>query len=120
MLADLLRQNAEVCARDAGIQQALSGFMEHVRTEVQAEFEELIAPTAELIARAQRAGTMRPDVSVTDIRMLMCGVSATMTHAGPGFDWHRHLELVISMLRALPHAFASCRKPRRTMDARAR
>jgi len=100
VLADLLRQNAEVCARDAGIQHALSGFVEQVWSEAQGEFEELIAPTAELIARAQRAGTMRRDVSVTDIPMLMCGVSATMTHTGPGFDWRRHLELVISMLRA--------------------
>jgi len=100
VLADLLRQNAEVCARDAAIQHALSGFMERVWTEVHAEFEELLAPTAELIARAQRAGTMRPDVTVTDIPMLMCGVSATMTHTGPDFDWHRHLELVISMLHA--------------------
>jgi hypothetical protein len=32
--------------------------------------------------------------------MLMCGVSATMAHSGPGFDWHRHLELTIDMLRA--------------------
>jgi hypothetical protein len=32
--------------------------------------------------------------------MLMCGVSATMAQTGPGFDWHRHLELVIDMLRA--------------------
>ncbi len=100
VLADLLRRNAEVCARDAAIQHALSGFMGHVWTETQTEFEELIEPTAELIARAQCTGTMRPDVTVSDIPMLMCGVSATMTHAGPGFDWHRHLELVIDMLRA--------------------
>ena len=100
VLADLLRQNAEVCARDAGVQHALSGFMEHVWTEVQTELDELIEPTAELIDRAQRAQTMRADVSVTDIPMLMCGVSATMTHTGPGFDWQRHLDLVIGMLRA--------------------
>ena len=100
VLADLLRRNAEVCARDAAIQHALSGFMEHVWTETYAEFEELIEPTAELVARAQRAGSMRPDVTVNDIPMLMCGVSTTMTHSAPGFDWHRHLELVIEMLRA--------------------
>jgi hypothetical protein len=43
---------------------------------------------------------MRPDINVNDIPMLMCGVSATMAQTGPGFDWHRHLELVIDMLRA--------------------
>jgi hypothetical protein len=35
-----------------------------------------------------------------DIAMLMCGVSATMAHSGPAFDWRRHLELVIEMLSA--------------------
>ena len=99
VLADLLRTNAEVCARDAGIQEALSGFGESVWVHAQAELQELYVPTAELIARAQRAGTMRPDVTVDDIPMLMCGVSATMPHAGAGFDWHRHLELVIDVLR---------------------
>jgi hypothetical protein len=93
-----------VCARDAGVQHALSGFGKPLWLQAQAELEELFVPTAELMARAQRAGTMRPDVSVTDIPMLMCGVSATMTNTGPGFDWRRHLELIISMLRAEPVA----------------
>jgi hypothetical protein len=35
--------------------------------------------------------------------MLMCGVSSTMTHNAPGFDWRRHLELVIEMLRGTGH-----------------
>ena len=100
VFADLLRRNAEVCARDAAIQHALIGFGEPIWTQVQAELQELNVPTAELMERAERAGTMRADVSVSDIPMLMSGVAATMTHAGPGFDWHRHLELVISMLRA--------------------
>jgi hypothetical protein len=52
------------------------------------------------MTRAQRAGTMRKDVSALDIPMLMCGVCATMTHAKPSFDWRRHLELVIDALRA--------------------
>jgi AcrR family transcriptional regulator len=100
VFADVLRRNAEVCARDAAIQHALSGYTEHVWRETRVEFQDLIEPASELMERAQRAGTMRADVHVSDIPMLMCGVSSTMSHAGPGFDWHRHLELVISMLRA--------------------
>ncbi len=100
VFADLLRRNAEACASDAGVQHALTGLGEPIWAQAQTELQELNAPTAELIERAQQAGTMRPDVSVSDIPMLMCGVSATMAHNGPGFDWHRHLELVISMLRA--------------------
>jgi hypothetical protein len=61
--------------------------------------EELIALTGELMARAQDVGTMRSDVRPT-IAMLMCGVSATMTHKSLGFDWKRRLELAIDMLRA--------------------
>ena len=100
VFADLLRRNAEVCARDAAIQHVLSGFGEHMSVHAQSELEELKRPSAELIARAQRAGSMRQDVTVDDIPMLMCGVSVTMAHSGPDFDWHRHLELVIDMLRA--------------------
>ena len=100
VFAGLLRRNAEVCARDAAIQHALTGFGDYISLHAEAELSELYGPTAELIERAQRAGSMRPDVTVGDIPMLMCGVSATMAQRGPGFDWHRHLELVIDMLRA--------------------
>ena len=62
VLADLLRRNAETCARDAGIQHALAGAGEHIWVQAQAEQRELDALTDELIARAQQAGTMRPDV----------------------------------------------------------
>jgi AcrR family transcriptional regulator len=98
VLADTLRRNAEVCARDAGVQQALTSFGEQAWVYAQEELEDLYEPTAELIARAQRAGTMRPDVTVDDIPMLMCGVSATMPYSAR-FDWHRHLELVLDALR---------------------
>lgn len=99
ILADVLRANAEVCERDAVMQHALSGIGESFWEESQPEQEELMNLTADLVTRAQRNGTMRPDVTAADIPMLMCGVSATMAHSLPHFDWHRHLELVISMLR---------------------
>jgi AcrR family transcriptional regulator len=98
VFADMLRDNAGVCARDATIQHALTGLGENT-WPAQAEQQELMTHTGELIARAQRAGTIRADVTATDIGMLMCGISATMAHHGPGFDWRRHLELAIDMLR---------------------
>ena len=52
-----------------------------------------------LIDRARRAGTIRADATATDIGMLMCGVSATMAYPASGFDWRRHLDLLIDMLR---------------------
>lgn len=100
IFADMLRRNAGLCAKDAALQHALTGVGEHIWVQVRAEQEELTALSGELIGRAQRAGAMRPDIRPSDIPMLMCGVSSTMAHGAPGFDWHRHLDLVIDMLRA--------------------
>src|SRR6185312_10744179 len=51
-----------------------------------------------LIERARRAGTIRPGIEATDIAMLICGVVSAMGPR-PGFDWRRHLDLVIDTLR---------------------
>ena len=67
-------------------------------TEAPAEQDELIAVIAELIERARRAGTIRPDIEATDIAMLICGV-VTVMGPRPGFHWRRHTDLVIDTLR---------------------
>src|SRR5947209_10018476 len=95
VFADMLRRNADELARDAGMQQVLTGAGEHIWAQAQTEVDELNALTAELIAHAQHAGTIRPDVRATDVGMMMCGLCATMIQSRPGFDWHRHLELGI-------------------------
>jgi AcrR family transcriptional regulator len=100
VFADLLRDNADLCAKDAALQHALTGVGEHIWVQAQGEQDELSELSGELIKRAKRAGTMRPDISPSDISMLMCGVSSTMAHDARGFDWHRHLDLAIDMLRA--------------------
>jgi AcrR family transcriptional regulator len=99
VIEDLLRRNAETAASDAAVQHALAGAGEHIWMQAQAEQQELVALTEDLIARARRAGTIRQDVDANDIAMLMCGLCSTMG-AKPGFDWRRHLELVIDVLRA--------------------
>jgi AcrR family transcriptional regulator len=99
VVEDLLRRNAETAASDAAVQHALAGAGEHIWKQAQAEQQELLAVTGELLARARRAGTIRQDVEANDIAMLMCGVCSTMG-GKPGFDWRRHLDLVIDMLRA--------------------
>lgn len=98
--AGLLRANAELMAGDAATRHALMEAGEAVWCEAAAEREELTRRGAVLIARAQRAGTMRPDFSVDDVPMLMCAVSSTMRGPAGGFDWRRHLELVLDALRA--------------------
>ncbi len=97
---DLLRRNAEAAAADATVQHALTGLGEHLWAQAVTEQDELRTLTAELVSRAQRAGTMRADVTPVDVSMLMCGVCSTMALRGPGFDWRRHLELIVDVLRA--------------------
>ena len=99
LIEGLMRRNAATAASDAGIQYALASAGEPAWTHARAEQDVLIALTAELIERARRAGTIRPDVKATDIGMLMCGVCSTMD-ARPDFDWQRHLDLVVDALRA--------------------
>ena len=99
VLTELMRSNAEALARDAGTQQVLAGAGEHIWTQAAAAQTELLELTSQLIDRARRAGTIRADATATDIGMLMCGLSATMAHPAPGFDWRRHLDLVVDMLR---------------------
>jgi AcrR family transcriptional regulator len=98
-LTGMMRRNAETTAHDVATQQVLAGAGEQIWRQARAEQEELIALTDELIARARRAGTIRPDVRATDIGMLMCGVCSSMAFSVPGFDWRRHLDLAIDTLR---------------------
>ena len=64
---------------------------------------ELADITAKLIARAQAAGTMRPDAVVDDVPMLMCGIgSATIRKLAYSASWRRHLAIVLDGLRARP------------------
>jgi len=96
LIEGLLRRIAETAAADVGVQYALAGT--DGQAEAQAEQDELIAVIAELIGRARRAGTIRPDIEAIDIGMLMCGVCSAMGPR-PGFDWRRHIDLVIDTLR---------------------
>ena len=98
LIEGLLRGIAETAAGDAGVQYALASSAGQAQTEAPAEQDELIAVIAELIERARRAGTIRPGIEATDIAMLICGVVSVMGPR-PGFDWRRHLDLVIDTLR---------------------
>ena len=100
VFADHLRRNAAHVAGDAGTRHALMSESEAVWAHAAPARERLLSTNAKLIARAQAAGTMREDFSADDIPQLMCGLSAAMGMSGPGFDWRRHLELLIDAIRA--------------------
>ena len=102
--ADVLRRNAELMADDAAVQQALMGAGPEVWAGTEAERRQLGEISQELVQRAQAVGTMRADIDVQDIPMLMCGVCATMGNPERGYDWRRHLELAIDGLRSRPGA----------------
>jgi AcrR family transcriptional regulator len=99
ILTDLLRENATKLGRDAAMQQALAGAGDQIWIHAAAEQQELVELTAELVARTHATGSIRADATAIDIGMLMCGLCATMAHPTRGFDWHRHLELIIDALR---------------------
>jgi AcrR family transcriptional regulator len=94
----LLRTNAQFCAGEVGVQQALvrgPDAWEYAAPEI----ARLRETATKLIVRAQRARVMRPDFSVDDIPMLMAGLTTTM--AVPGYDWRRHLEIILAGIRAV-------------------
>ncbi len=99
VLEGLLRRNAETTASDAAVQHALAAAGENIWVQAEAERQELVAATEELLERARQAGTIRKDVHANDVAMLMSGLCSSMGDK-PGFDWRRHLDLVIDMLRA--------------------
>ena len=78
--------------RDVGIQEALARTPEAWRI-ADAEFQRLDALANQLVARAQAAGVLRADFAVAEIPMLMSGLYSTM--AVSGYDWHRHLEIIL-------------------------
>jgi AcrR family transcriptional regulator len=92
----MLRANAEICARDIGLQQAL--LREPAAWSAAAlELMRLRDLADRIIRRAQKAGVMRREFGVDDIPMLMGGLSATM--AVSDYDWHRHFEIILAGLR---------------------
>jgi AcrR family transcriptional regulator len=66
--------------------------------------EEIGAATEELLARAQKAGKVRRDVTGTDISMLFFAVAQAALKLEPAERdaWHRYLDIVLEGLRPNP------------------
>jgi AcrR family transcriptional regulator len=99
--AGSFRRNAELMARDAGVQYVL------MSTDVVLEYiapqkHELEVAMGKLVGRAKRAGVLRKDFKVGDMGMLMCGLCSTMGGGPIPFDWRRHLEIILDGLRPRP------------------
>jgi AcrR family transcriptional regulator len=99
-LTDALRANADSIAEDAATRFAFMRGGERAFAHAADEAEEFLRLSRILVERAQRTGALRKDFDAEDIPMIMCGVCATIDTHKPGWSWHRHLELVISGMRA--------------------
>lgn len=98
VFANVLRRNCEATENDAAAQEAIMRAGDEVWEQAEEVMSCVHATIQQLIDRAQAAGTMRRDFSAADMGMLMCGVSASMAHGG--WDWRRHLEILLDGLRA--------------------
>lgn len=98
VFAAVIWRNCEATAGDAAAQDALMRAGDQVWQQAEEALADMHGVVQQLIDRAQAAGAMRADFSVADMAMLMCGVSASMAHGG--WDWRRHLEIVLDGLRA--------------------
>src|SRR3954454_6248722 len=75
--AEGLRRNAEVMASDAALREALARLGPAAESAAEGR-EELLGLAARLVARAQDAGVLRPDITVDDVGVLMSALSASM------------------------------------------
>jgi len=58
-----------------------------------------------VIARAKEAGAIREDLTVDDIRTMMCGLGGMMaadTRGAMSFDWRRQVDLFLDGVRVSP------------------
>jgi AcrR family transcriptional regulator len=101
--ADLLREQAEIAARDVSQQRMIFAMTHDALEQAAPTIAELIAANQALIDRAKAAGVVREDLVVEDVRTLMCGLGSIMAADALGvmpYDWRRHLEFVLAGMRA--------------------
>lgn len=92
---------ANAMAGDSAWCEIVAGHPSAVQTASRGK-QRLTGVTATLIARAQAAGVMRADATVTDISTIMCGFGhvAAAQRAGAPLDWERYLTIALDGLRA--------------------
>jgi AcrR family transcriptional regulator len=102
-LAQVLRDQAEVMATDAANQRMTFASSQETVDHAQPAIDELQDAMNELLRRAKDSGALREDVTVADIRTLMCGLGSMMAAdrlSVMGYDWRRALEFMLDGMRA--------------------
>jgi AcrR family transcriptional regulator len=86
---------AEVLGENRGLSEVTAGGQMRDAAERTPAF---IGTVGELITRAQKAGVMRPDVTLEDVPMIMCSLGRVQMMGAS--DWRRHLTIMLDGLRA--------------------
>jgi AcrR family transcriptional regulator len=97
---DFMRSSAEIQANDRALSEVM-GSRPQMMDEA-ATAAGLYEPMAELVRRAQRAGSMRRDAVPDDVPALICGLGrvASPGYSGPKIEWERMLAIMLDGLRA--------------------
>jgi AcrR family transcriptional regulator len=85
-------------ATDRGLAEALAGFGLDVKDAVPDAEDAFLGLLGELLRAAQKAGTVRPDVDVPDVKALMVGAQAMQTYNAEAAE--RLTEVILDGLRA--------------------
>jgi AcrR family transcriptional regulator len=93
-------RSAELAATDRGLTEIFGERHEDLK-EAHAAREDLTQAAGELIRRAREEGSLRPDFSVEDIPVVMCGVMSAINQMR-GQRWQRHVRLIFDGMRARP------------------
>jgi AcrR family transcriptional regulator len=102
-LVGFLRRAAEMQAADRGLRDVVLGADFHARHKARAR-DRIEPPIRQLVERAHREGSLRPDVTVEDLPLLLMMVSevAHHSHTVRPDVYARYLELLIDGLRDSP------------------
>jgi AcrR family transcriptional regulator len=98
-LAEALRANAAWMAEDAATRFAFMSGGERVFAYAASEMEEFMRLSSLLVERAKASGQLMDEFDAEDIPMFMCGVCAAIDKRHAGWDWRRHLELILRGMR---------------------
>lgn len=95
-----LQHNAAQLEDDLATQHVMSGAPRPAIWQMcAANVTEVNALATELIEGGVASGTLRPDMQVSDIRLVMGGITSTMADPATRPMWRRHMELMLDALR---------------------
>jgi AcrR family transcriptional regulator len=99
-LQTMMRESCQAVEHDMGFQLAMMGANQLDWEGIEQEKAALAQVVSRVIERAVAAGAVRPDLSIGDYPMMMCGITSTMYYKPGSADWRRHLELMLEGVRA--------------------